>query len=452
MAIFHYSGQVFSRSDGVSSVAKAAYRSASHLIDERTGQEYDYTRRNEKIQTEIFAPGNSPAWVYDRSKLWNEVEKIEKRKDAQVARELNIALPKELTKEQQMELTREHVKEMFVDKGMIADVCYHFNENNPHVHIMLTMRDISPESFKNKNRSWNDLSLMETWREGWAKSTNKYLELAKKNERIDHRSYERQGINKLPTAHMGVKYHHMEKKGKQTRIGELNRQVKEFNSQKVVELEEYKRLLQEIQQEKQKLSPKRYKAKSENIKIHMNIYRIYKYEFPAVRYFKFNQSKALFNVNSNYGKTVTIKSIYEAYNMLIKFRELNYKIMQELSKLQEANEIIKQINLMKSERTELIKNPLTRFANKSKINALDNEIEKLDNKLYSMGVKQETFAQVKANIEKSKQDIEPRIKELNLIDNARQVVDKAQKDFDRVKARNKNKGQSQNDSRRAKGR
>ena len=141
MAIYHFSAQIISRSNGSSSVGSSAYRSGEKIEDERTGITHDYTRKKGIEHTEIIAPSNAPEWANNRAKLWNEVEKIEKSKNSQLAREINIALPKELSLEKQIELTREFVKDTFVDKGMVADISIHDNKNgNPHAHIMLTMR------------------------------------------------------------------------------------------------------------------------------------------------------------------------------------------------------------------------------------------------------------------------------------------------------------------------
>src|SRR5665647_1769875 len=120
MAMYHFQVQVISRGKGKSSVAAAAYRSGEKLEDKRTDLIHDYTKKQGVEYTEIIAPPNAPEWTTDRSKLWNEVEKIEKSKNSQVAREINIALPVELSKEQQKELIREYVKENFVVKGMVA--------------------------------------------------------------------------------------------------------------------------------------------------------------------------------------------------------------------------------------------------------------------------------------------------------------------------------------------
>lgn len=165
MAIYHLSAQVIGRSAGRSSVAAAAYRAGERITDERTGHVHDYTKRQD-IEREIITPEGAPAWMQERARLWNAVEAVEKRKDAQVARELNIALPKELTPEQQREMVHRYVKEEMVSKGMVADVAIHRNDpNNPHAHIMTTMRDVSPEGFGTKNREWNRTEQLEEWRE-----------------------------------------------------------------------------------------------------------------------------------------------------------------------------------------------------------------------------------------------------------------------------------------------
>jgi len=133
-----------------------------------------------------LSPDRSPAWAQDRGQLWNQVEKIEKRKDSQLARELNVAIPKELTRDQQIELVRNFAKEQFVAKGMIADVTmHHLNSENPHTHIMLTTREIGHEGFGKKKRDWNDRELLKDWRKEWAEQTNQALEKLGVLERVD---------------------------------------------------------------------------------------------------------------------------------------------------------------------------------------------------------------------------------------------------------------------------
>lgn len=240
MAIYHFSVQVISRSQGRSAVAAAAYRAGERLQDERYGHTYDYTKKN-VAEHAIAAPENAPAWVKDREQLWNAVEAAEKRKDAQLCREINIALPRELTALQQRELVSTFVAEQFVKRGMIADVAIHRdNPENPHAHIMLTMREITPAGFGQKVREWNDKGLLEAWRAEWAHYANRTLERAGSQERIDHRSLEAQGSDLLPTVHEGPHVRQMERRGIRTDRGDLNRAVAEYNSL-VVSLEAYRK-------------------------------------------------------------------------------------------------------------------------------------------------------------------------------------------------------------------
>lgn len=248
MAIYHFSAQVASRSAGRSAVAMAAYRSGERLTDERTGELKHY-KREAQPETVILAPAQSPEWVQDRNLLWNEVEKVEKRKDAQLCREINVALPKEFTPRRQMEELKDFCQREFVNHGMVADIAIHRdNPNNPHAHIMLTTREIGPEGFGGKVREWNDRGLLGHWREQWAEQVNRVFERNNRPERIDHRSLEKQGItDRVPTIHEGPTVHDMEKKGKQTDRGDINRAVKAHNAI-VYEMQSYLKQREEILQ------------------------------------------------------------------------------------------------------------------------------------------------------------------------------------------------------------
>ena len=266
MAIYHFSAQMIKRSTGRSSVGAAAYRAGENIYDERTGLNHDYTRKQGVEHREIVAPLNAPEWTTDRNKLWNEVEKTERRKDAQTAREINIALPKELDRENQIQLIKGYVQDQFVDKGMIADIAIHdTKEGNPHAHIMLTTRPIDQEGFGKKNRDWNRKEELEKWREEWADHTNRSLEKANVKERIDHRSLEAQGIDRIPQIHVGPHANAMEKKGIQAERVQLNRDIKEFNEKKIVELNKYKELRKELQEQKEK-EENRYRYMNPNEK------------------------------------------------------------------------------------------------------------------------------------------------------------------------------------------
>ena len=146
IAIYHCSIKIIGRGSGKSAVSAAAYRAGEKITNEYDGIIHDYTRKGGIVHTEILLPDNAPLEYTDRTALWNAVEKIEKAKNSQLAREIEVALPVELTREQNINLVREYVKQNFVDNGMCADVCVHDkNDGNPHAHIMLTMRPFNEE-------------------------------------------------------------------------------------------------------------------------------------------------------------------------------------------------------------------------------------------------------------------------------------------------------------------
>lgn len=205
MAIYHFHAKMVHRAKGQSTVAAAAYRSGSRLYEESTGITHDYTHKRGVEHSEILAPEDAPAWVFDRHTLWNTVEAAEIRKDAQVAREIEVGLPIELKNNEQVALLRDFVNREFVAKGMVADIGIHRdNPNNPHSHILLTTRDLTPEGFGPKNRSWNATNELLNWRRGWAEVTNEHLIEASLGVRIDHRSYREQNLGLTPGVKIGV--------------------------------------------------------------------------------------------------------------------------------------------------------------------------------------------------------------------------------------------------------
>ena len=205
MAIYHLSAQVISRSSGRSVVNAAAYRAAEKVRDERLDKTFAYERKQGVEHREILAPDGAPPWATDRAKLWNAVEAAENRRDAQLAREVNVALPVELSKEQQLELLRGYVREQFVARGMVADICIHRdNPKHPHAHILLTTREIGSHGFSAKQRAWNDKGVLLEWRSEWANCVNRSLDRAGLNVRIDHRSYNDQGIELEPQSKIGT--------------------------------------------------------------------------------------------------------------------------------------------------------------------------------------------------------------------------------------------------------
>ena len=208
MAIYHFSAQVISRASGRSAVAAAAYRSASELFDARAERAHDFSGKEDVVHSEVLLPEGAPERMSDRAMLWNEVEASEKRKDAQLAREVEFALPRELSREQSIQLAREFVSEQFVSRGMIADLNVHSpvntaGEAKPHAHVMLTLREVGPEGFGKKAREWNATSELQGWREAWAERTNERLAALGIDARIDHRTLEAQGIALEPQGKIG---------------------------------------------------------------------------------------------------------------------------------------------------------------------------------------------------------------------------------------------------------
>ena len=255
MAIYHLSVQVISRGQGRSGVAAAAYRAGEKLDDARQGLTHDYTRRHDVRETWIQAPEDGPAWVTDRQTLWTAIEAAEKRKDAQTAREVNLALPRELTPAQQREAVHEFVQAAFIARGMVADVALHEghdpHEPNPHAHILLTTRTLTSEGFGAKNRDWNAKELLVTWRTQWEITCNEVLAEAGQTVQIDARSLAAQGVtDRLPTVHEGVAVRQMERRGIVTDRGNINRAV-QGHQQAVVDLavvREQRQPLEQVQQ------------------------------------------------------------------------------------------------------------------------------------------------------------------------------------------------------------
>ena len=184
---------MISRSQGRSVTAASAYRVAERIEDRRTGLTFDYAAKGGVDHTEILAPDHAPDWVHDRSELWNRVEESETRKNSQVAREVRVALPDELTHAQRVALVRDYAQTQFVDRGMVADIALHApgregDERNHHAHILLTTREVDADGFTTKNRDWNKVEVLEGWREAWARDSNAALERAGIEDRVDHRT------------------------------------------------------------------------------------------------------------------------------------------------------------------------------------------------------------------------------------------------------------------------
>jgi Ti-type conjugative transfer relaxase TraA len=208
MAIFHFSVKVISRATGASAVASAAYRSASRLHDERLDRDHDFTNKSGVVHSEVMLPDGAPEHLADRAALWNAVEAGEKRKDAQLSREVEFAIPREMDQAQGIELARDFVQREMVDRGMVADLNVHWDIGpdgmaKPHAHVMLSMREVGEDGFGAKVRDWNRTELVEHWREAWADHVNERLARLDIDARIDHRSLDAQGIDLEPQNKIG---------------------------------------------------------------------------------------------------------------------------------------------------------------------------------------------------------------------------------------------------------
>ena len=208
MAIYHFSAKVIGRSTGRSAVAAAAYRAAERLHDERLERDHDFTAKAGVVHSEIMLPEGAPERWQDRATLWNEVEARERQRNSQLARDVEISLPRELTRAEGIALARDFVREQFVSRGMVADLNVHWGTGadgavQPHAHVMLTMRRVEGDGFGAKERDWNAQGLLVGWRERWAEVANARLCELGHDVRIDHRSYAEQGIALEPQHKIG---------------------------------------------------------------------------------------------------------------------------------------------------------------------------------------------------------------------------------------------------------
>ena len=254
MAIFHMSFSNISAGKGRSAIASAAYRSGKKLFDQKEGRSYFYARAV-MPESFILTPKNAPEWASDRERLWNEVERKDRRANSRYAKEFNVALPVELSEDEQKELLTKYVQENFVDEGMVADVAIHRDHpDNPHAHVMLTNRPFNPDGTwglkskrenildENGNKTytgnsrfprsrkvwlvdWDKKEKITEWRHNWAVSVNQVLEQKNIPDRISEKSFENQGIDEVPTQHEGINSKRHERK-------EFNQQVKDYRKAK----------------------------------------------------------------------------------------------------------------------------------------------------------------------------------------------------------------------------
>ena len=256
----HFNIRIVSRAKGESVMSAAAYQSGEKLFSEYDGQWKSGDHQERIVFKDILLPPNAPRAYANRQTLWNAVDASEPKDNAQTARRFIITLPKELSIEDNIRLIRDYCQKQFVDRGMIADIAVHFDDKeppNPHAHILCTMRSMNEQGQwndktktayaldENGNRimgkngkwkriridtvDWNDRKYCEIWRHEWEVMQNAALEEAGRTERVDMRSYERQGIEMAPQVHLGPAAFALEKKGIRTDLGEHNKVVKIIN-------------------------------------------------------------------------------------------------------------------------------------------------------------------------------------------------------------------------------
>ena len=257
--MFHLSVKPISRASGRSATAAAAYRSGQLIVDERTGEVHDFTRKSDIVHSEILVPAGAPAWAEDRTALWNAAEAAEKRKDARVARDYEVAIPKELTKEQGIALVRDFSTGLVDRYGVAVDFNVHRDDMRKwdgtekgwqgyHAHVLTSTRKLGRDGFgekaeielsdtKRKSLGLGDgASEIERIREMWEVAANRHLEQAGVLQRIDRRSLKDQGIDREPTVHLGAGVTALERDGISSRLGDINRQVvAEEKAQRVAE-------------------------------------------------------------------------------------------------------------------------------------------------------------------------------------------------------------------------
>ena len=258
----HFEMMIVSRGKGQSAVDESAYQAREKIYSERDHRTKNYAWKEDCIHKEVMLPANAPPEYSDRGALWNSVEAVEPNWNSQLCRRFFITLPRELPMEKNIALIREYCEKEFMEKGMVVDLCVHDPDppnHNPHAHVLTTMRAIDEhgqwmpkcrkeyqldddgnrildkngkwKTYKVFTTDWDKRSNAEMWRDDWEKIQNLYLEQEGRTERVCLKSYERQGIDQIPTVHMGPEATAMERKGIRTDVGDLNREIIEANRQ-----------------------------------------------------------------------------------------------------------------------------------------------------------------------------------------------------------------------------
>lgn len=309
---FHFSVSIISRGKGKSAVASSAYISGEKIKNEWDGVTHDYTKKQGVIHKEIFLPEHAPQEFTDRTTLWNSVELFEKNSNAQLARNFIIALPKELSLEENKKLISEFIETNFTNEGMIADLAIHDESqdgnNNIHAHIMTIVRPLNedgtwgqkskkeymldengkkilgkngkPKTRKVELTNWNDRGNVEKWRESFSNLCNRYLQENEIDKRVDHRSFKRQAVKQIPTIHLGAAASALERKGIRTEKGDINREIKKQNQLLKAIGEEIRKITGWISDFKDRLKTAYQKHKEEtklSVEKESGLFNLYEY-------------------------------------------------------------------------------------------------------------------------------------------------------------------------------
>ena len=386
----HTHVDIVTRSKGASVIAKAAYNARDKLNDEYYGKVHDYSKKEDLVFSKIFLPEHIPKDFSNREYLWNEVEKIEKSKNSQLARNLLFTLPRELNEEDRIKLISEFIEENFTSKGMIADCNIHNplasdNEEQPHAHILLTLREIDEQgkwkpkcrkeyildengekiklksgNYKSRKvnlNDWNEPDKAKKWRENFSKKANEYLEKNGINKRIDPRTFEDQGREELPQIHLGTASYQMEKKGIKTERGNRNRIIiainKEFKKLKA-ELKEAEEFFKSLWGKVKSAMGKYSSEKQEEYHLSPDLFDVYSYIETYYRIQKelsknlsYNNRERKENFDSNkhmhalaFMRNNNLKTILD---IQLKKDELAIKLKNNKDKIFDCNKAIKNI-------------------------------------------------------------------------------------------------------------
>ena len=401
----HTHVDIVTRSKGASVIAKAAYNARDKLNDEHYGKVHDYSKKEDLVFSKIFLPEHIPKEFSNREYLWNSVEKIEKSKNSQLARNLLFTLPGELNEGGGIRLISEFIEENFTSKGMIADCNIHNplasdNEEQPHAHILLTLREIDSEgkwkpkcrkecildengekiklksgNYKSRKvnlNDWNEPDKAKEWRENFSKKANEYLEKNGINKRIDPRTFEEQGREDLPQIHLGTASYQMEKKGIATERGNRNRLIiainREFKKLKA-ELKEAEQFFMSLWEKVKSTMGKYSSEKQEEYHLSPDLFDVYSYIETYYRIQKelsknlsYNNQARKEHFDSNkhihtlaYMRNNNLKTILD---IQLKKDEVAIKLKNNKDKISDCNKAIKNIDTLLKQAKIIIENKM----------------------------------------------------------------------------------------------